>query len=129
MMPAMRVAPALLALLIVLSPTEASESGGTLTPRHLAVHGRRLDSICYDFTGDGKPDLLNTSVDFDVDPPQRWFALHPQDGKGGFDELPAQIWPVDARACALVFGNVLPGGGIEIGFVATDGVYVHPFAD
>ncbi len=95
----------------------------------LAVHGRRIDTIAYDFTGDGRPDILNTSIDFDVDPPVRWFALHPQIQGGTYPEKPAQIWSVEPRCCSLMFGDVLPGGGIELCFIAPDGVYAYPAAN
>src|SRR5262245_66438 len=88
--------------ILLIAGVEARPAGG-FDVRFLAVHGRRLDSLAYDFTGDGKPDVLNTSIDFDLDPPVRWFALHPQKPDGTFPEAPTQIWSVDLRACALLF--------------------------
>ena len=98
-----------------------------LDAQFLTVHGRRIDTVAYDFTGDGKPDILNTSIDFDVEPPVRWLALHPQDAQGKFPATPTQIWSLDPRACALCFGDFLPGGGVEAGFFAPDGAYVYPW--
>ncbi len=95
--------------------------------RYLAVHGRRADSATYDFDGDGKTDFFIASIDFDKDPPERWLALHLQ-RKGAFAESPDHLWPLSDRACALVFGDFLPGGGIEAGFLAEDGVWVYPWA-
>ncbi len=106
---------------------DARPARGGFDVRFLAVHGRRIDTIAYDFTGDAKPDILNTSIDFDADPPVRWFAIHPQQANGSFPEAPTQIWSVDPRCCALLFGDVIPGGGIEICFLAPDGVYAYPW--
>lgn len=94
--------------------------------QYLAVHGRRLDTLTYDFDGDGKGDVLNSSIDFDADPPARWLALYLQRG-GGYREAPDQLRAVSGRACALVFGDFLPGGGVEFGFIAEDGVWIHPW--
>jgi len=114
-------------LLALASALPASGAGGGVEfrLRYVPIHGRRQDSIFYDFDGDGRPDLLNISVDFDKSPQERWLAIHFQQG-GGFPEKPDRIWSVDDRACALVFGDYLPGGGVEIGFVSGDGVYVYP---
>lgn len=94
--------------------------------QYLAMHGRRQETIVNDFDGDGKPDIFSSSIDFDPPVPERWGALHLQK-KGGFAETPDFLWPLSERACALVFGDFLPGGGTEIGFLAEDGVYVHPW--
>jgi len=100
--------------------------GGSLEFRvqYLPVHGRRQESLFDDFDGDGRADLLNVSIDFDRNPPERWLALHRF--RGGFPEKPDRIWPVSDRACALVFGDFLPGGGTEVGFMAEDGLWVYP---
>jgi hypothetical protein len=104
----------------------AAPEGIEFEGQFLPIHGRRVDTLTYDFDGDGKGDLLNTSVDADADPPARWLALHLQrDGK--YREAPDYLRPVSARAAALVLGDFLPGGGVEIGFIAEDGVWVHPW--
>jgi len=95
---------------------------------YLPVHGRRMDTFVHDYNGDGKPDLLNTSVDFDQEPPVRWISVHVREGSQ-LSTLPSQMIPIDDRAAALILGDLLPGGGIEFGFVAPDGVYVYPFAN
>jgi hypothetical protein len=92
----------------------------------LAVYGRRETTLNYDFNGDGKLDILGVSINFDVNPPERWFSLHYQHN-GEYNESPDVMWPVDDRACALVIGDFLPGGGTEVGFLAEDGVYVYPW--
>lgn len=92
---------------------------------YISVHGRRVDTLNYDFDGDGTSDIMNTSIDFDKSPPERWLAIHHQKG-GAFPSIPDRVWAVSDRACALVFGDYLPGGGVEVGFVAEDGVYVYP---
>jgi hypothetical protein len=94
--------------------------------QYLAVHGRRQDTLTYDFDGDGKGDVLNTSIDFDADPPARWLALHLQKD-GGYPEIPDRVGAVSPRAAALVFGDFLPGGGVEAGFLAEDGVWIQPW--
>lgn len=94
--------------------------------QYLAIHGRRQETIANDFDGDGKPDLFSSSIDFDKPVPERWGTLHLQKN-GSFGETPDFLWPLSERACALIFGDFLPGGGTEIGFLAEDGVYVHPW--
>lgn len=115
------------ALLMVLAvpPAGEGEGGGVeFRLQYIPVHGRRQESVFYDFDGDGRADLLNVSVDFDRNPPERWLGLHCF--RGGFPEKPDRIWPVSDRACALAFGDFLPGGGTEIGYVAEDGLWVYP---
>lgn len=120
-------------LIALLALPWAAESASAL-PRggfdyvQFPIHGRRTDTVSYDFDGDGKPDLLNVSIDFDVEPRVRWFALHPMRA-GGLTTKPERVWAVDRRAAALVFGDFLPGGGVEIGFLAEDGVYAYPPAE
>jgi hypothetical protein len=94
--------------------------------KYLAVYGRREATLNYDFDGDGKVDILNISINTDVDPPERWLAIHFQ-RNGDYSESPDVIWPLSDRACALVLGDFLPGGGTEIGFLAEDGVYAYPW--
>lgn len=90
----------------------------------LAVYGRRESTLNYDFDGDGRLDILGVSIYNDPNPPERWLSLHFQRA-GKYAESPDAIWPLSDRACALVIGDFLPGGGTEIGFLAEDGVYVH----
>jgi hypothetical protein len=92
---------------------------------YLKVHGRRQDTLTYDFNGDGRSDLLNTSVNYDDDPPTRWLAWYIRDEQGMLPRKPNQQFQVDDRVCALVFGNFVPSGGIECGFLAADGFYVY----
>lgn len=94
--------------------------------QYIAIHGRRMDNIVYDVNGDGRYDMVITSVDFDLDPPVRWIAIYYRDTEGKLPSEPQQIFPLDERASALVWGDYLPGGGVEIGFVAPDGVYLYP---
>ena len=47
---------------------------------YLAVYGRRESTLNYDFDGDGRLDILNLSINNDVNPPERWVALHLQRG-------------------------------------------------
>jgi hypothetical protein len=96
--------------------------------QYLAVHGRRQATLTYDLDGDGRGDLVNLSIDTDAKPQARWIAVHLQkDGK--YRESPDRIWPLAAPAAALVFGDFLPGGGTEIGFLAEDGVWAYPWGD
>ncbi|MBI3856604.1 MAG: VCBS repeat-containing protein, partial [Planctomycetes bacterium] len=92
----------------------------------LAVYGRREATLNYDFDGDGKLDILGISVNNDSNPPERWLSLHFQ-RNGKYNESPDVMWPLSDRACALVIGDFLPGGGTEVGFLAEDGVYVYPW--
>src|SRR5579862_670398 len=94
--------------------------------KYLAVYGRREATLNYDFDGDGKIDILNVSINTDVNPPERWLAIHFQ-RNGDYNESPDVIWPLSDQACALVMGDFLPGGGTEIGFLAEDGVYAYPW--
>ncbi len=94
--------------------------------KYLAVYGRREATMNYDFDGDGKIDILNISINSDVNPPERWLAIHYQ-RNGDYSESPDVIWPLSDKACALVFGDFLPGGGTEVGFLAEDGVYAYPW--
>ncbi|HEX7897171.1 MAG TPA: VCBS repeat-containing protein [Planctomycetota bacterium] len=110
-------------LLLLLPPAPQSVE---FKVHYLAVHGRRQDTLSNDYDGDGKPDLFSSSVDFDKTPPERWGSIHLQKN-GSFAEAPDFLWPLSDRACALVFGDFLPGGGTEIAFLAEDGVYVHPW--
>lgn len=93
---------------------------------YLAVYGRREATLTYDFDGDGKLDILGVSINYDTTPPERWLSLHLQ-RNGKFNESPDVMWPLSDKACALVVGDFLPGGGTEIGFLAEDGVYVYPW--
>jgi hypothetical protein len=108
-------------------PLSGAVPGVDFRLQYLAIHGRRADSATYDFDGDGRTDFLIASIDFDRDPAERWLALHLQ-RKGAFAETPDFLWPLSDRACALVFGDFLPGGGMEAGFLAEDGVWVYPWA-
>src|SRR5476649_2711315 len=83
--------------------------------KYLAVYGRRELTLNYDFDGDGKLDILNVTTVSDRN--ERWLAIHFQ-RNGGYSESLDVIWPLDDRACALVMGDFLPGGGTEIGFIA-----------
>jgi hypothetical protein len=94
--------------------------------KYLALYGRRESTLNYDFDGDGKIDILNVTINNDVNPPERWLAIHYQ-RNGDYSESPDVIWPLSDQACALVIGDFLPGGGTEIGFLAEDGVYVYPW--
>ena len=120
------------AVLILLGATwpaatgEDAPAGIEFRLQYLPVHGRRADTLTYDFDGDGRGDVFNSSVHFDADPPERWAALHLQ-REGSYGETPDFLWPLSDRACALVFGDFLPGGGVEVGFIAEDGVYVYPW--
>lgn len=121
------------AVLLGLAGAVLAASGGEERPagvefrlQYLPVHGRRADTMTYDFDGDGRGDVFNSSVNFDADPPERWAALHLQ-REGGYSETPDFLWPLSDRACALVFGDFLPGGGVEVGFIAEDGVYAYPW--
>ncbi len=96
--------------------------------RYLPVHGRRMESVFYDCDGDGGADLIQLSIDLDKDPPERWIAVHLR-RRGEFADRPDWIWSVSDRACAIVFGDFLPGGETEVGFVAEDGVYAYPWRD
>ena len=93
---------------------------------YLAVYGRRESTLNYDFDGDGKLDILGVSINSDTTPPERWVALHLQ-RNGKYAESPEAMWAMPDEACALVVGDYLPGGGTEVGFLAPDGVYVHPW--
>ncbi|MBI4563566.1 MAG: VCBS repeat-containing protein [Planctomycetes bacterium] len=95
---------------------------------HLTAHGRRLDTLFYDFTGDGIMDALAVSIDYDVDPPVRWLALHAGAAKRPIlPENPTQIWAVAEFAAALAVADVVPEGGVDICLLAPDGVYFHAF--
>ena len=96
---------------------------------YLTVHGRRQNTVVQDFDGDGLPDLLNTVIDFRVEPPVRWFLLHRQTADRTFHRQPDFVWKVGDRAAALLFGDFHPGGGVEIGFVAVDGVYTYAWKE
>jgi hypothetical protein len=92
----------------------------------LAVYGRREATLHDDFDGDGKLDILNVSINLDVNPAERRLSIHFQ-RDGRYSESPDLLWPLSDRACALVMGDFLPGGGTEIGFIAEDGVYAYPW--
>ena len=96
---------------------------------YLFIHGRRQDTMVYDLNGDGRLDILNTSVNFDDQPRTRWLAYHLRDEKGNLPVRPTHLFPIDDRACVLVLGDYLPGGGVEVGFVAPDGIYVYSFTE
>ena len=68
---------------------------------YLAVHGRRQETVVFDFDGDGRPDLLNTAIDYDLDPPVRWFFLHLQKKDGTFPTKPDHLWPIPSNAAAM----------------------------
>ncbi len=94
---------------------------------YIDIHGRRQDTLTYDLNGDNRSDLLITSVNADDEPPTRWLAWHIRDENGLLPAKPNQLFRVDDRACALIFGNFLPSGGVECGFIAPDGVYLYPW--
>ena len=87
-----RIAAAVAALLAagVAGPPQAV-GRAPFEVHYLAVHGRRIDTAFYDFTGDGIMDALMVSIDYDADPPARWLALH-IGTKAGLPEKPDQIW-------------------------------------
>jgi len=116
----------LLTLLLGVSAVPAEERPYILEfhLKFLAVYGRREATLNYDFDGDGKLDILNVTTLSDRN--ERWLAIHFQ-RDGGYAESPDVIWPLDDRACALVMGDFLPGGGTEVGFIAEDGIYVYPW--
>jgi hypothetical protein len=114
--------------LVVIAALPAPAQGDrTFELTYLTLAGRRQDTVHYDFDGDGKVDLLNTSIDFDKTPPARWLGLHLNRG-GRFNTMPDRLWSVSERASALVFGDFLPGGGVEVGYLAADGAWVYPEA-
>ncbi len=129
----MKVLQRILAAAVVLAAAIPASGGpaprGAFEVRHLLVHGRRTDTVFYDFTGDGIPDALNVSVDHDAEPPTRWLALHVGGKDRRYGERPDQVWSVIPQACALAFGDWLPGGGVEIGLVVPDGLRVHAAVD
>jgi len=100
---------------------------GPFEVRHIVSHGRRTDTQFYDFTGDGILDAFVPSIDWDVDPPVRWLALHVGRKVGGIPERPDQIWPVAESTCALALANIVPEGGVDILEIAPDGVFYHAF--
>lgn len=116
----------LLALLLATAVVGAEERPYILEfhLKYLAVYGRRESTLNYDFDGDGKLDVLNVTTLSERN--ERWLAIHFQ-RDGGYRESPDAIWPLDDRACALVIGDFLPGGGTEIGFIAEDGIYAYPW--
>ncbi|MHC4606460.1 MAG: FG-GAP repeat domain-containing protein [Planctomycetota bacterium] len=95
--------------------------------KYLAIHGRRQDTVVFDFDGDGRADLVNTAIDYDVDPPVRWFFLHLQRDNSDVPAKPDFVWKISDRASAMVYGDFAPGGGHEIAFIAPDGVYYYPW--
>jgi hypothetical protein len=115
---------AVLLLLLLALPAGAQQVEFRLA--WLAVHGTRQLTLNYDVDGDGKADCFNASIDFQKDPPERWLSLHLNRG-GSFAKDADHVWPLSDRASVLVFGDFLPGGGTEIGFLAEDGVYAHPW--
>ena len=74
---------------------------------YLFVHGRRQDTLVYDLNGDGRPDILNTSVHFDDQPRTRWLAYHIRGEDGTLPTRPTHLFPIDDRACVLVLGDYL----------------------
>jgi hypothetical protein len=94
--------------------------------QYLPVHGRRQATLTYDMDGDGRGDIVNLSIDFEPKIPERWVAIHLlRDGR--YATEPDHLFALSDRASALVFGDFLPGGGTELGFLAEDGVWVHPW--
>ncbi|MBI2901389.1 MAG: VCBS repeat-containing protein [Planctomycetes bacterium] len=124
----MRGMPLLSAILLAALAPDPQDPKFELTYIH--IHGTRQNSVLYDIDGDGRLDLVNLSIDFDGKPVElRWIGIH---YRGADDRLPlkqSQFFVLDERAIALVFGDFLPGGGIEMGFLAPDGVYVYPPAN
>jgi hypothetical protein len=125
-----RISRALFLLVLFILPALSSAAGPSpileFQLSWLAVYGRRELTLNYDFDGDGKLDILNVSINSDVNPPERWLSLHFQ-RNGKYNESPDVMWPLSDQACALVVGEFLPGGGTEVGFIAEDGVYVYPW--
>lgn len=115
---------AVLLLLLLLPAPAADAQAVDFKVQYLAVHGRRQDTLIHDYDGDGKPDVFSSSIDFEKTPPERWGAIHLLKG-GVLKETPDYLWPLSERAGALIFGDFLPGGGTEIGYVAEDGAYVY----
>src|SRR5438876_6643172 len=122
------IARALFLLALVALPLFPATRGGVeFRVQYLNVHGRRHDVMTYDFDGDGKTDVFISSIDFDAAVPERWGAIHLQRKDGTYPEIPDHLFHISDRACALVFGNFLPGPRTLVGFIAEDGVYVYPW--
>jgi hypothetical protein len=120
-------AAVLILLLLASTPARTDEAQAvSFKVQYLAIHGRRQDTLINDYDGDGKPDVFSSSINFDKNPPERWGSIHLLKD-GILKEAPDYLWPISDRACALVFGDFLPGGGTEIGYLAEDGVYVYPW--
>lgn len=115
------MSPIAMALLLALPAPQSRD----FKVQYLAVHGRRQATMTYDMDGDGKADLVNLSIDFDKNPPERWIATH-LNREGSFSDSPDLLRALSDRAAALAFGDFLPGGGTEIAFLAEDGVWAYP---
>jgi hypothetical protein len=111
------------ALLVLSSLTQdASPKEYSVTP--LAVHGLRQDVAVYDFDGDGRLDLLVTTVDQAAEPPVRWALFYLQREGGRFEPKPDRCLPIPDAAAALIFGDFDDRAGVDLGYFASDGFYL-----
>ncbi len=113
-------------VLFLLPLAAAAQDDVKFTTQALVMHGNRQDTITYDFTGDGKLDLLCTCIDLESDIPVRWAFLYPQKADGTFAAKPERCLQIPESACALVFGDYDGSEAVEIAFLAADGFYFFP---
>lgn len=93
---------------------------------YIFTHGTRQDTVLNDYNGDGYTDVLNTSVDFSENPPVRWLFVH-FGLNGRFNKTADVMIVLPDKAVCLVFGDFDEKDGIDICFIASDGVYYYPF--
>lgn len=126
----MRFALSGLAVLCVASVARAAQARGTTNSDHdwitFELAGRRIASTFQDLDGDGRQDLVIVTIDDREPSPQRWLQIHRAEADRSLPKDPSQRLAVPAIAATLIFGNHTADAGIEIGFLAPDGVYVYP---
>lgn len=92
----------------------------------LALHGDSQYVYIEDLNGDAKPDILTVCFDHNVDPPIRLALAHLQGTAGTFSSEPDHVYYFPRQAVQLVLGDWEGDAGREVGYLATDGLYVFP---
>ena len=90
----------------------------------LRVDGEVGDVVAKDLDGDGLEDLIVLHTKGRRGREERWLSVFCQTAEG-FPPAPQRAFRVDPRAVVFDVGDALPAPGLEIAFLARDGLYAY----